>query len=91
MMMAPGTTEAVVSHNKLRIARITFLNRQLPYIYKIIDRLTKDIAARLEIREGQPGTQQQRDVESLRSIPGIGRSVLATLLTEAFDPLQRGD
>ena len=30
-------------------------------------------------------------MEILRSIPGIGRSVLAILLKEAFDPLQRRD
>ena len=58
MMVAPGTTEAVVSHNKLLIAQITFMNRQLAYIHKNMDRLTKDIAARLEVRDDQPGIQQ---------------------------------
>ena len=36
-------------------------------------------------------TRKQHDVEILASLPGVGRIVLATLLAEAFDALQRRD
>jgi transposase len=38
-----------------------------------------------------PGQPRQRDAEILASLPGVGRIVLATLLAEAFEPLQRRD
>src|SRR4029077_11750788 len=42
--------------------------------------------------ESTPGQIcEQRDVAILRSSPGIGRIVLATLLAEASEPLQRRD
>jgi hypothetical protein len=34
---------------------------------------------------------EQRDVTILRSVPGVGRIVLATLLAEAAEPLRRRD
>ncbi len=42
-----------------------------------------------EIAKGQ--LDEQRDVTILRSLPGVGRSVLATLLAEATDALRRLD
>ncbi len=41
--------------------------------------------------ETEPGQRKQHDVEILASLPGVGRIVLATLLAEAFDALQRRD
>ncbi len=41
--------------------------------------------------EAEPGQPTQRDAEILASLPGIGRIVLATLLAEATDALQRRD
>src|SRR3982074_283267 len=40
---------------------------------------------------GPRRTKQQHDVEILASLPGVGSIVLATLLAEAWDPLQRRD
>ena len=42
-----------------------------------------------ESPEGQ--RHEQRDVEILRSLPGVGRIVLATLLAEASQPLRHRD
>jgi len=41
--------------------------------------------------EIEPGQKKQRDPVVLASLPGVGRTVLATLLAEAPDPLQRRD
>ena len=42
-----------------------------------------------EAREGEP--REHRDVEILRSLPGVGRMVTATMLTEAAGPLAARD
>src|SRR3954465_1282181 len=43
-------------------------------------------------QEGAEGQRPEpRDVTILRSLPGVGRIVLATLLAEAFEALQRRD
>src|SRR5258707_1898997 len=43
-------------------------------------------------RENAPGQDtEQRDVTILRSLPGVGRIVLATLLAEAAEPVRRRD
>jgi len=42
--------------------------------------------------ENSPGqATEQRDATILRSLPGVGRIVLATLLAEAAEPLRRRD
>jgi transposase len=43
-------------------------------------------------QENEPGQARERhDVTILRSLPGVGRIVLATLLAEASEPLRRRD
>ncbi len=54
-----------------------------------LDRLTERLAASGDAEPGEAA--EQRDVTILASLPGVGRIVLATLLAEAFDPLQRRD
>ena len=55
------------------------------------------LCARLEQKddgepESEPGQRSgQRDVTILRSLPGVGRTNLATLLAEAAEPLRRRD
>ena len=87
--VAPGTTEAAVAHIKVLVERIRLTNRQLADAHKHIDILT----ARLIPESEAAGSEQkvQRDVEILASLPGVGRIVLATLLAEASDALQRRD
>jgi len=67
--------------------RIELVNRQLNTAQRQLD----ELCARLEQpSEGEPGQKsEQRDVAILRSFPGIGRINLATLLAEAWQPLQR--
>ncbi len=87
--VAAGTTEAATAHIKAVAARLALVNRQLRQAHDRLDRLTERLAASGDAAPGQ--TAEQRDVTILASLPGVGRIVLATLLAEAFDPLQRRD
>jgi transposase len=88
LTVAAGTTEAARAHIVTLIARIRLINRQLADAHHQLDALTARLGATEETEPGQP---KQRDAEILASLPGIGRIVLATLLAEATDALQRRD
>lgn len=85
--VAAGTTDAACAHITTLIARIRLVNDQLKGAHRQIDALT----ARLIPHETKPGQEKQCDVTILASLPGVGRIVLATLLAEGFDALQRRD
>jgi len=86
--VAAGTAEAASAHITTLIARIRLLNGQLKEAHRQLDALTERLIPQAE---AGPGQRKQHDVEILASLPGVGRIVLATLLTEAFDALQRRD
>jgi transposase len=88
LRLAAGTTTAASAHVATLITRIRLLNQQLKQTQRQIDVL---IARLAPAEENEPGQRKQHDVEILASSPGVGRIVLATLLAEAFDPLQRRD
>ncbi len=68
------------------MARVRLVNAQLKEANRRLDALCQEIAGR---REG--GGEAPDDAAILRSIPGVGRAVLATLLSEASEPLSRRD
>jgi transposase len=88
MQVAAGTVEAATAHIATLLARIRLLNRQLGQAHEKLDALT---ARLVPSEEAEPGQRKQHDVEILASLPGVGRIVLATLLAEASDALQRRD
>ncbi|MGY3573041.1 transposase [Bradyrhizobium sp. USDA 4504] len=83
-----GATEASSAHFATLIARVRLVNRQLRQAHHQPDTLTAHL---IPTDEAEPGQRKQHDVEILASLPGVGRIVLATLLAEAFDALQRRD
>lgn len=88
LVVAPGAAAAAAAHIGSLAERIELLNRQLKSAHDHLDRLTDDLAA----RESEPGQKsEQRNVDILRSLPGVGRMVLAALLAEAWEPLVRRD
>ena len=89
--VAPGTTEAAVAHLEVVFSQLAVIGQQLARAYREIDRLTAALARSTPSSDEAPGTQGQRDVEILSSLPGVGRIVLATLLAEAHDALRRRD
>lgn len=88
LLVAPGTTEAACAHIRSLAARLHLVNQQIKEAQQNLDRL----CAKLEEQESLTGqSSEQCDVAILRSWPGIGRIVLATLLVEATEPLRRRD
>jgi transposase len=93
LQVAAGATEAAVAHIKVAAERARLVNRQL----KDAKQKLEALCARLEQpddgeRESEPGQRsEQRDVAILRSLPGVGRTGLATLLVEASEPLRHRD
>jgi transposase len=90
LFVAPGTTEAACAHIRSLAARMRLVNQQIKEAHSALDSL----CVRLEAQDEESPSGQSReqcDVTILRSWPGIGRIVLATLLTEAAQPLQARD
>ena len=90
LTVAPGTAEAASAHIRTVAERLKLVNRQIRKAHCRLDELCASLA------EGDgdtsPGQEpEQRDVTILRSLPGVGRIVLATLLAEAPGPLRRRD
>jgi len=89
LVVAPGTTEASCSHIRILAARLRLINAQLREAERRLDELCDKLE---QAEESEPGQScEQRDVAILRSLPGLGRIILATLLAEAWEPLQRRD
>jgi transposase len=87
--VAPGTEHAASAHLEVVAKQLDLVNRQIGEAERRIDRLTGQLA---DAEENAPGQiNEQRDVTILRSSPGVGRTVLATLLAEAPDALRRRD
>jgi hypothetical protein len=84
--VAAGVAEAASVHIRSLIARLRLVNRELSSAEHQLDELCTALAE----QESLPGHScQQRDVAILKSLPGIGRINLATLLAEASGPLSR--
>jgi transposase len=84
--VAAGVTEAAVLHLRSLVVRLRVANAEFRQaeckLEELCARLSQDAAA----EENGPC-----DAEILRSLPGVGTVTLATLLTEAGDPLARRD
>lgn len=88
VQVAAGTVEAASAHIVTLIARIRLVNKQLKEAQRRLDAL---IARLIPAEVAEAGQTKQHDVEILASLPGVGRTVLATLLAEAWDAFKRRD
>jgi transposase len=89
LWVAPGTAEAACAHIRKLAERTRLINQQIKEAQHELDALCAKLEAPAESPSGQ--NREQRDVAILRSSPGIGRIILATLLAEATEPLRRRD
>lgn len=92
LTVAAGTVQAATAHITAAAERVRLVNRQL----KAVNRRLDDLVARFESEaasQDAPAGQvvEQRDATILRSLPGVGRTVLATLLAEANQALRARD
>jgi len=78
---APGVVEAARAHVALLLPRLRLVHSQRKQCAAEMDRLLDELAAApLSAAEGKA---EHRDVTILRSLPGVGRIVGATVLAEA--------
>ena len=96
LQLLDGTEQAACAHIANLIARIRLLNRQLKEAHQQLDTLTARLIAEHKAESGaeheaETGQTRQHDAAILASLPGVGRIVLAMLLAEASDALQRRD
>ena len=83
-----------MAHIRVLIESIRLCAKQLKEAHRQLDRLCKLLAEPIASEDGKTAPEQeqvQRAVAILKSLPGAGRIVLAVLLAEAFDTLQRAD
>lgn len=88
LTVAPGVTDAVATRIAAVVPQLQLIAEQRLAAERRIDRLLERLAA-LEAADDEP--REHRDVEILQSLPGVGRMVTATMLTEATGPLADRD
>ena len=88
---ADGTPEAAVGPLRVGFAQLGLVTGSRTEVQPEIDRKTAEEMQQEEAPESASGQAGQRDAEILRSLPGVGRIVRATLLAEAPDALRRRD
>src|SRR5437867_6945906 len=84
----PGTVAAAATHIALLLPRLRLVHEQRG---RIEQRIAAVLAAVGREEEAEGPRPEPRDVEILRSLPGIGSLVAATLLGEAAQPLAARD
>jgi transposase len=88
LQVAPGVIEAATEHIALLLPRLRLVHTQRQRCGARLEALLDKLQAG-ENDEGCPC--EHRDVEILRSLPGVGRVVAATVLAEASGPLAERD
>lgn len=88
LTVAPGVTDAVATRIAALVPQLQLVHEQRTTAERRIDRLLERLATVPGI-ESEP--REHRDVEILQSLPGVGRMVAATMLTEATGPLAERD
>ena len=85
---APGVVEATEAHIALLVPHLRLVVAQRTACVKRTAALLRELATR-EDAGGE--LSEHRDVQILRSLPGVGRQVAATMLAEASRPLRARD
>jgi len=88
LTVAPGVADAVALRVAALIPQLVVVHEQRATAERQIDRLLKTLA---DAAAGDGEPREHRDVEILQSLPGVGRVVTATMLTEAAGPLAACD
>jgi transposase len=78
LSVAAGVADAVATRITALVPQLLLVHEQRTGAQRQIDRLLAELA---RPADGEP--REHRDVEILQSLPGVGRMVTATMLTEA--------
>jgi transposase len=84
--VAAGVTEAAVLHIHSLMARLRLANAEFCQAERKLNELCAGLS-----QDAAAAARGPCDADILRSLPGVGTVILATLLTEAGDPLARRD
>jgi len=84
LRLAPGAADAASEHTLLLLPKLQLLYRQREQVNQRIATLLNELAAPGD-DDGQ--SKEHRDVTILLSLPGVGRKVAATMLSEATQAL----
>jgi transposase len=87
LQVAAGVADAVEARIASLIPQLRVVHDQRLSAERRVDRLLEWLAA--DPLDGE--SREHRDVEILRSLPGVGRMVAATMLTEATGPMADRD
>ncbi len=85
LQVAPGAIEAASDHVQMLIEQLQLVYRQRREVQARIEAMLKQLPTAEEEESGQK--EKHRDAEILLSIPGIGKLVAATMLSEAWQAL----
>jgi len=86
LWVAPGTREAVNEHLDSLLPRVRLVHEQRTRSGRRLEQVLESMT------EERPGQRcEHRDVAILRSLPGVGRQVAATMLAEASQLLAERD
>jgi transposase len=83
--VALGVVEATSQRVALLIPRLRLTHEQKVQVEHEIERVLEKLTAPIE------GKAEHRDALLLQSLPGLGKLVCATMLAEAWEPLQNRD
>ena len=86
--VAPGVADAVALRIAAIVPQLLLVHQQRTTTQRAIDQALATLASG-EAPDGE--RREHRDVEVLQSLPGVGRFVTATMLTEAAGPLAARD
>ena len=88
LQVAPGVAEAATEHIGLLLPRLRLVHSQRQRCGERLEALLDQLQA---TPDQGPKQREHRDVEILRSLPGVGRVVAATVLAEASGLLAERD
>jgi transposase len=84
--LAPGAAEAASEHALLLLPRLRLLHQQRTDLARRVQAILDQMATPTE-----PQSSQHRDAAILLSLPGLGRKVAATMLSEASEAIAARD
>jgi transposase len=88
LRLAPGAAEAASEHALLLLPRLRLLHQQRLQVAQRIEALLAELAA----PQGDSAhPSEHRDAEVLLSLPGVGRKIAATMLSEASQAIAQRD
>jgi transposase len=87
LSLAPGAAEAASEHALLLLPRLRLLHQQRVDVARRAQNLLQSLAA----PDGETEPHEHRDAAVLLSMPGVGRKVAATMLSEAAQAIAERD